>query len=1550
MRCPSGGDDECATHSIHGDISALGLKCLSGVTDCKNDRGFAVYGLETVAVEKVVNPMDLDGDGVKDSSMPVMDDEIIEEEEEEEEEDSETISDAEAGVVATTDALTEAPSPAPSLLMQGPFEDQMVRIVFYGINSTILSNNPTSMTDQWRSITETYTEDFFNKYPTGTMVNSGKAGHPDEVRLSVYDVSVTISGETWEMAPDHDFAPLTAGEAEGIEVDVRDAKDNSRRRNLRRSARHLPAFHRRTQDEVKDSVMVTYTQTSTYRSSADIDDPNEIIRRPLETAEYRADYVTYLRSRDFADFGDLEYVSAFMFSEFPTASPTQLTPPVVSDMTTPDTTLNPTEPGTKNFGCNLCRPGQIGVNADITFNGEEKSCVDIYSWFLEEYRQGSVDCQNGQKQLSSSCCADPDEPMDVDEVEADETISLTPSTTPELTEEATEPPTPDPTIDAPDFSIVEDDYTSLPEVTNLFETYYCGKDWDTVSANCETATPCPSGEGCPSGEACIAYTNCGGKYSFVSDPSVEGGGPKGDVIQSTFYCGTSKQFLEMKCDGATPCPNGPSDCEGDGEDFGCFAFTGCNAEVDPGSFVGFLAPPDEDDVDSAMPQISGDSDNFFYCSPTWEELDSKCVDGVPSGATPCPSGDMLECDEGEGCFAFACNGGVVPATKPAQSPSSPADDFAVDNVNTLKSTFFCGRSVEEIDGDCENAKPCPSGDECPEGMGCFAFSQCGGVDIDSLVDQFGRTDRPSRAPTPAIEQICDEQRKMSVNVGYWQSWSIYRDEGCQQMTTTEFDGGPYTHVVYSFASIDSSYKLEAWNGTYDHETPLFKEFNTVKQRFPGTKTMIAVGGWTHNDPGPMQNRFSQMAGSRSNRIAFASSVVQFLRTYGFDGLDLDWEYPGLNERGGKREDYDNYVLLVKELRAAFNSASEPYELTIAIPGNITKLEMGFDLVGLAEHVDWFNIMAYDLWGSWDPKKIAMSHTDIRMIDEAVDYMSHFIQRSKLVLGLGSYARTYELADDDCDDLMCPFKGPGKGGCESTDGFLPYFEIADLVTSRGYDSLRYDEETQSMVMITDGNRLISYDNTVSFNRKIEYATDMCMMGQMLWAIDMLKDGSNPLTKSNGNTLATGTASDQSFCGTDIQDVINGCKQPCPSGDSSQCPPGQQCFANTGCNIDNIGSPPPTMCRLCPDPSTQGMREWLEVEFDGESMTCADADMSVISLFATGTDECDSAKDTLASTCCFNYPENPCMLCRTETEFMDLRALGEIEYEGTSMTCADLSKRLGPEEFDGEICSAAQSEYFDQCCYHQCTLCDQKGVKWWNEVEYEEQPLNCGELDSVLYNNETEVGDEMCTDIVSEFESECCYVYPDDPCDICSKDGKKHTLMPDEAIEYDGSNFTCAEVNNFLSPFESASSQCLEVRDLSFESCCFDRCSLCGEGSRMDPDVLAEPLEKEGGDENEDRFRFLQEESAPLKLSTCGDIESSLFQEKTTDGSETCNAARAIHYDSCCFKIVSNKTPNCVFACVPLFSNQDLLFVVNASLLPHVNSAPQLNTCITPPWLS
>ena len=182
----------------------------------------------------------------------------------------------------------------------------------------------------------------------------------------------------------------------------------------------------------------------------------------------------------------------------------------------------------------------------------------------------------------------------------------------------------------------------------------------------------------------------------------------------------------------------------------------------------------------------------------------------------------------------------------------------------------------------------------------------------------------------------------------------------------------------------------------------------------------------------------------------------------------------------------------------------------------------------------------------------------------------------------------------------------------------------------------------------------------------------------------------------------------------------------------------------------------------------------------------------------------------------------------------------------------------------------------------------------------------------------------------------YDYPTDPCDVCTKDGKKHTLMPNEEVEYEGAAFSCAEVNNFLSPFESSSNQCTEVKDMAFGTCCFDRCSLCGQGARLDPEVLVE-LEVEGEDGE-----------MKTEQGTCADIESGLFQERTTDGSEECTEARSLHYDACCFEIVSycylltSKCSGCSFKSSKpnlIFS----LFCSCASLHNRVNCVPLTNTC-------
>ena len=67
----------------------------------------------------------------------------------------------------------------------------------------------------------------------------------------------------------------------------------------------------------------------------------------------------------------------------------------------------------------------------------------------------------------------------------------------------------------------------------------------------------------------------------------------------------------------------------------------------------------------------------------------------------------------------------------------------------------------------------------------------------------------------------------------------------------------------------------------------FKKATDLKYAFPKLKVTVAIGGWTEGS-----TKYSAMAKDSAERQKFVDSVVQFLQKYNFDGLDLDWEYPG----------------------------------------------------------------------------------------------------------------------------------------------------------------------------------------------------------------------------------------------------------------------------------------------------------------------------------------------------------------------------------------------------------------------------------------------------------------------------------------------------------------------------------------------------------------------------------------------------------------------------------------------------------------------------------
>lgn len=111
----------------------------------------------------------------------------------------------------------------------------------------------------------------------------------------------------------------------------------------------------------------------------------------------------------------------------------------------------------------------------------------------------------------------------------------------------------------------------------------------------------------------------------------------------------------------------------------------------------------------------------------------------------------------------------------------------------------------------------------------------------------------------------------------------------------------------------------------DFDTELYPRVVALKELKPFLKVFIAVGGWAASGP-----TWSNMARTAAGRATFIQSAIDLMDTYGFDGIDLDWEYPVAEDRDGRAEDKDNYVKLVRELKAALRGKKQ---ISVAIPAS-----------------------------------------------------------------------------------------------------------------------------------------------------------------------------------------------------------------------------------------------------------------------------------------------------------------------------------------------------------------------------------------------------------------------------------------------------------------------------------------------------------------------------------------------------------------------------------------------------------------------------------------
>ena len=133
--------------------------------------------------------------------------------------------------------------------------------------------------------------------------------------------------------------------------------------------------------------------------------------------------------------------------------------------------------------------------------------------------------------------------------------------------------------------------------------------------------------------------------------------------------------------------------------------------------------------------------------------------------------------------------------------------------------------------------------------------------------------------------------------------------GAGKYLVDNIDPGKCSHLIYAFAVLDpAAYTIQVFDSWADIDNQMYAKFVALKKSNSNLKTMIAIGGWNDSQG---TTKYSSLVADPAKITAFVNSVVAFLKTYGFDGLDIDWEYPS------SAADKTGYVNLLAALRSAF---------------------------------------------------------------------------------------------------------------------------------------------------------------------------------------------------------------------------------------------------------------------------------------------------------------------------------------------------------------------------------------------------------------------------------------------------------------------------------------------------------------------------------------------------------------------------------------------------------------------------------------------------------
>ncbi|KAK1971060.1 hypothetical protein LY78DRAFT_568603 [Colletotrichum sublineola] len=344
---------------------------------------------------------------------------------------------------------------------------------------------------------------------------------------------------------------------------------------------------------------------------------------------------------------------------------------------------------------------------------------------------------------------------------------------------------------------------------------------------------------------------------------------------------------------------------------------------------------------------------------------------------------------------------------------------------------------------------------------------------------------------------------IDIVVGYFQADSISR-RGCAQRSASFVPTDSVSHVNAAFAWIESStFTLIPDANTGADQ---LKQLAALKGQATGLHVWLTLGGYDFSTgsgrASDTQGILSDMVSTYENRQKFLANLVSFVREYGFDGVDIDWQWPQAGD------DATNYALLLQEMREYFNSQSTgttAWGISCTLPVD-TSILGRFDLASIAASTNWINLVAYDLKSTDRSTTRAMSEKN--SIETALNFLANAgVPHTQINLGIGFFGRTYTLSDKSCNGLGCAASGFGVAGkCTGQPGFLSYDEISsDIAISGG----RVDDKTGINYLSYGDGQWVSYEDRNSIIEKVKYAKSKGLLGVAIWAIDLDDDNHNLL---------------------------------------------------------------------------------------------------------------------------------------------------------------------------------------------------------------------------------------------------------------------------------------------------------------------------------------------------------------------------------------------------------------------------------------------------------